>query len=52
MANINPANWGYDTAAHLLLRAGFGHNGVFTRLTGEASQVRSLANKTPDQAVD
>src|SRR5262245_16709766 len=52
MANISEAAWTYDTAAHLLLRAGFGHNGRFRKSTGEATQVRFLANKTPEQAVD
>ena len=44
--------WTYDTAAHLLLRAGFGHNGSFSKKNGDATQVRALANLTPDKAVD
>jgi len=34
----------YDMAAHLLLRAGFGHNGRYDRDTGEATEVRDLAD--------
>lgn len=52
MANISPGAWSYNTAAHLLLRAGFGHNGRYKKSTGEAAQVRALANKTPEEAVD
>jgi uncharacterized protein (DUF1800 family) len=52
MANISSAAWNYKTAAHLLLRAGFGHNGRYRKSTGEALQVRALANKTPEKAVD
>ncbi len=51
MPNISPAAWNYDTAAHLLLRAGFGHDGRFRKSAGEANQVSSLAKKTPDDAV-
>lgn len=52
MPNITPDQWNYETAAHLLLRSGFGHNGAVRKSTGEATLVRSLANKTPEQAVD
>ena len=52
MPNITPAQWNYETAAHLLLRSGFGHNGRVRKSTGEATLVRMLANKTPEQAVD
>lgn len=52
MPNITPARWNYETAAHLLLRSGFGHHGSVRKSTGEATLVRSLANKTPEQAVD
>src|SRR5205823_2488093 len=52
MANINVADWTYGTAAHLLRRAAFGHNGHYSKTSGEAIQVRHLARKTPDQAVD
>ena len=51
MADISPADWSYETAAHLLLRAGFGHNGRYSRATGEATQVRYFANLTPEKAV-
>ena len=51
MADINPADWSYEKAAHLLLRAGFGHNGRYNKFTGEATQVRFFANLTPDKAV-
>ena len=52
MANITSANWNYDTAAHLLLRAGFGHNGKLIRATGDAYQARVFANLGPDKTVD
>ncbi|GIW45545.1 MAG: hypothetical protein KatS3mg077_2827 [Candidatus Binatia bacterium] len=52
MPNITPDQWNYDTAAHLLLRSGFGHNGSVRKSTGEATLVRTLAMKTPEQAVD
>lgn len=52
MPNITPAQWNYETAAHLLLRSGFGHNGRVRKSTGEATLVRMLADKTPEQAVD
>ncbi len=52
MADISPSAWTYETAGHLLRRAGFGHNGAYRKSTGEAIQVRSLANKTPEAAVD
>jgi len=51
MADITPADWNYQTAAHLLLRAGFGHSGRYKKSTGEATQVRRLANLTPEKAV-
>jgi uncharacterized protein (DUF1800 family) len=52
MPNIDPANWTYATAAHLLLRAGFGHNGLYNKFTNEARLVRSYADMTPADAVD
>ncbi len=53
MPNIDPANWTYETAAHLLLRAGFGHNArMYNKSTGEIRQVRYFADMTPDEAVD
>lgn len=39
---IDPADWTFDRAAHLLERAGFG---------GTPSQVRRLAAMTPQAAV-
>ena len=39
---IGPADWNYDSAAHLLERAGFG---------GTPEEVQALANLTPAQAV-
>ena len=44
--------WTYDTAAHLLRRAWFGHNGLYTKNSGEARQVRFLANLSQAAAVD
>jgi len=44
--------WTYDTAAHLLRRAWFGHNGLYSKKSGEAKQVRFLANMTQTAAVD
>ena len=38
---INPADWNYDFAAHLLERAGFG---------GTPEQIQALAKMTPAQA--
>src|SRR6202521_3205706 len=39
---IGPANWNYDSAAHLLERAGFG---------GTPEEINALAKMTPAQAV-
>ncbi|MCX8073145.1 MAG: DUF1800 domain-containing protein [Candidatus Binatia bacterium] len=52
MPVIGPEQWNYQTAAHLLLRSGFGHHGSIRKSTGEATLVRALANKTPEKAVD
>lgn len=51
MADISPSNWSYATAAHLLLRSGFGHNGTYNKTTSEVSQIRHFANLTPQAAV-
>lgn len=52
MPNIDASRWNYDTAAYLLLRAGFGHNGRYSKRFGQASLARKLARKTPEEAVD
>jgi len=44
--------WTYETAFHLLLRAGFGHDGKIDRNSGEAKMVRKLADMTQVEAVD
>jgi hypothetical protein len=42
LAPIDPGDWNYDRAAHLLERAGFG---------GTPEEIRALARMTPEQAV-
>lgn len=52
MPNIDASRWNYDTAAYLLLRAGFGHDGKYSKRYGEATLARKLAQMAPEEAVD
>jgi uncharacterized protein (DUF1800 family) len=44
--------WTYETAFHLLLRGGFGHDGKVARGTDESKLVRKLADMPQVEAVD
>lgn len=52
MPNIDASRWNYDTAAYLLLRAGFGHDGKYSKRYGQATLARKLALMPPEAAVD
>jgi len=52
VARITRANWNYDTAAHLLDRAGFGHKGSVRKKTGEAADIRRLFVTKKKQPAD
>ncbi len=52
MPNIDASQWNPDTAAYLLLRAGFGHDGKYSKRYGEASLARKLSRMEPEAAVD
>ncbi len=52
MPNVTRAEWDFDKAAHLLNRAGFGHNGTIRRTTGRSSQIEALVGSARQEPAD